>query len=84
MGSSAYEPHSPIPSATGVKEVQHGASVGATSSSRPIDRTPGSLDAVEKILEKAQSNSTRTDVIETIAPGKFPALDCENGLIRIY
>lgn len=39
-------------------------------------RTTDTVDITKKILEKAQSNSAHTEVIETIAPGKFPAIDC--------
>lgn len=63
------ESQSPIPRATGAGEPQNQARSKATSFSRPIARAPG-ISVAEKVLEKAQSNSTRTDVTETIAPGK--------------
>lgn len=79
IGSSVYEPRSLIPGATGVEEAQDGARARATSSRRPIAKTSGAVDVAEEILEKARSNSTHTDITETIAPGKSPAISCENG-----
>ena len=63
------ESQSPLPRATGGGEPQNQAKSKATSFSRPIGRGPG-ISMAEKVLEKAQSNSTRTEITETIAPGK--------------
>ena len=78
IGSPVYE--SPTPSEIPTQETQHGARARATSSSRPMTRNAGMLDRAEKIVEKAQSNSARTEIIETIAPGRFPAIDCKPAL----
>jgi hypothetical protein len=77
------EPKSPIPSATGVTQGQYGVGARATSSSRPTSRDRGTINPAETVLEKAQSNSSHTEIIETIAPGKSPSLCWEDDLYQL-
>ena len=72
-GSSAHEAQSPIPSATEVEKAQYRMIAEASPLSRPRARTSGTIEMAEKIVKKAKSNSTHTDITETIAPGKLPA-----------
>lgn len=70
-GSLPFEAQSSDPSEVGAHEPQHGARAHAPSFSRPMNRASEMTSMTEQVLEKAQSNSTHTDVIETMAPGKF-------------
>lgn len=45
-----------------------------------MTRTAGKRDLAEEIVEKAQSNSVRTEIIETIAPGRLLAIECKADL----
>ena len=78
MGALPYEASSPTRHATGANEAQNSGRAKATSFSRPLGRTPGPTSVAEQVVEKAHSNSAKTDITETIAPGKFPATSEEN------
>lgn len=44
---------------------------GILDRSRPISRDPGAAKTAERVVDRAKSNTTNTEVIESYAPGKF-------------
>lgn len=44
---------------------------GIIARSRPISRGPGAAKTAECVVDRAKSNTTNTEVIESFAPGKF-------------
>lgn len=78
------ESASPTPNAIAANNIQFGERSNDDSLSWPTTNSPGTIHAAKQVIEQAHSNSTHTDVTETLAPGKFLRKDRENGYDSKY